>query len=163
MDTLFAAEVMFGPMSLPDVAQVKAIMDANSYLTLGTADEAGVPWVSPVWFATTDCRSIFWVSSPEAWHSRNIAARAQVAIVIFDSQVPVGRAQAVYISAEAGELSGAEADRGLEIFSARSQAQGLRAWGREDVEAPARLRLYGASASAHFLLTPVDERLEVRF
>ncbi len=150
-------------MSLPDVAQAKAIIDANSYLTLGTADEAGVPWVSPVWFATADYRNFYWVSSPGARHSRNLAVRPQVAVVIFDSQVAAGAGQAVYLSAEAGTVSGAEADSGLEIFSATSQAQGLRAWEPEDVQAPARLRLYRAAATAHFLLTEGDERVEVHF
>ena len=31
---------------------VQAIIDANPYMTLATADEHGSPWVSPVWFAT---------------------------------------------------------------------------------------------------------------
>ncbi len=76
-------------------AIAKAITDANSYMVIGTADESGVPWVSPVWFAPEDYKEFFWVSSPEARHSRNIAARPQVAIVIFDSQVPAGSGQAV--------------------------------------------------------------------
>ncbi|MGH3112340.1 MAG: hypothetical protein ACRDOP_02605 [Gaiellaceae bacterium] len=62
------------------------------------------------------------VSSPEARHSRNLAARPQVAIVVFDSHAPVGSGQGVYISAVAGELTGVELDRGIEIFTRRSQA-----------------------------------------
>jgi hypothetical protein len=27
------------------------IVDANQYMTLGTADASGRPWVSPVWYA----------------------------------------------------------------------------------------------------------------
>ena len=42
----------------------------NRFLTLATADAEGLPWASPVWFATRDCREIFWVSSPTARHSR---------------------------------------------------------------------------------------------
>ena len=41
--------------------------------------------------------ALFWVSSPQARHSRNLAARPQVSIVVFDSQVPVGSAAAVYM------------------------------------------------------------------
>jgi uncharacterized protein YhbP (UPF0306 family) len=145
-----------------DSAQAKAIIDANRYMTLGTADEEGLPWVTPVWFATTDYREFVWVSKPEARHSRNIAARPQVAIVIFDSQVPVGGAQAVYISADAREVSGDQLDRGLEIFSGTSRAQGLPEWRLEDVQAPARHRLYRAAASAHFVLNERDERVPVQ-
>ena len=39
------------------------------------ADEAGLPWASPVWFASVDLREFFWVSSPDARHSRNLAVR----------------------------------------------------------------------------------------
>jgi predicted pyridoxine 5'-phosphate oxidase superfamily flavin-nucleotide-binding protein len=37
---------------LADVA--RSVIDANSYMALGTADGAGNPWVSPVWFASED-------------------------------------------------------------------------------------------------------------
>jgi hypothetical protein len=144
-----------------DSAQAKAIIDANRYMTLGTADGGGVPWVTPVWFATTDYRDFFWISSPEARHSRNIGERRRVAIVIFDSQVAVGDAQAVYISADAEELTGSELERGVEIFSATSQAQGLPAFTSDDVRSPAKHRLYRATASEHFLLTSRDERVPV--
>jgi predicted pyridoxine 5'-phosphate oxidase superfamily flavin-nucleotide-binding protein len=53
---------MSEPADLQSV--VKAIVDANQYLTLATADEDGQPWASPVWFASTDYREFFWVSSP---------------------------------------------------------------------------------------------------
>jgi putative heme iron utilization protein len=136
----------------------RAVIDANRYMTLGTADEEGVPWVSPVWFATSDQREFFWVSSPEARHSRNIAARPQVSIVIFDSQVVPGSAEAVYMSAVAGQVAD-DVDAGLEIFNARGEAQGLRPWTRDDIQAPAKHRLYRAVASEQFLLGPRDERI----
>ena len=142
-------------------ALAKAIVDSNRYMTLATADESGLPWASPVWFAAVDYRELLWVSKPDARHSRNIAARPQVGIVIFDSQVPGGAGQAVYISAVAGEVAGAELDAGIEIFSRTSQAQGLPAWTGDAVRPPARLRLYRAVASEHFVLSPRDERVPV--
>ena len=77
----------------------KKIIDSNRYMAIGTADESGQPWVTPVWFAHEGYREFVWVSKPGAQHSRNIAARPQVAIVIFDSQVAPGSAQAVYMTA----------------------------------------------------------------
>ena len=144
------------------IARARAIVDANRYLTLGTADEAGAPWVAPVWYAAVDLREFLWVSRPEARHSRNIATRPRVAIVIFDSQVPVGGAQAVYLSAEAHELTDADAERGIELYSAASEAQGLHRWTRDEVRPPAPLRLYRATAGECFVLGPGDERLPVR-
>jgi hypothetical protein len=34
-------------------------------------------------------------------------------------------------------------------------------WTRDEVDPPARLRLYRATASEHFVLTPGDERMPV--
>jgi nitroimidazol reductase NimA-like FMN-containing flavoprotein (pyridoxamine 5'-phosphate oxidase superfamily) len=90
-----------------DLAAVaRAILDEQVYLTLGTADAAGRPWVSPVWYAHEAYTELFWASSPDAIHSRNVAARPEVAVVVFDSGAAVGTGQAVYIAATAGELAG---------------------------------------------------------
>ena len=111
---------------LSDLA--RRVIDANSYMALGTADEDGHPWVSPVWFASEDYRQFHWVSSPEARHSRNLASRPEVAIAIYDSSTVPGSAEAVYMSGRAEELSGAELVRGVEVFdrilSRRSHADG---------------------------------------
>jgi hypothetical protein len=130
-------------------------------MTLGTGDAHGNPWVSPVWFAHADYREFFWVSSPQARHSRNVAARPQVSIVIFDSQVPVGSAAAVYMQAVAVQLTGPELDRGMEVFAREDAAQGLRPWTLADVTAPAKHRLYRATVAEHWVLGPGDERLPV--
>jgi nitroimidazol reductase NimA-like FMN-containing flavoprotein (pyridoxamine 5'-phosphate oxidase superfamily) len=129
----------------------RAIIDANLYMVLGTADEAGQPWVSPVYYAPADYREFFWVSSPDSRHSRNLEGRGQVAIVIFDSSVPVGTGQGVYVSAVAQAVGGDERSAGIEMFSRRSLAHGGHAWTLQDVASPARLRLYRATAVEQFL------------
>jgi hypothetical protein len=150
---------------LPAIA--RAIIDANNYMTLGTADESGLPWASPVWYAPEAHREFFWVSSPEARHSRNLATRPELAIVIFDSTAPIGTGgeHAVYMSAMADQPVGEELDRGIEIFSHRSQSQGARAWTREDVLPTAPIRLYRATVSEHSMLDPAaspDRRTPIR-
>ena len=55
-------------------ALATSIVDSNLYATLATAK--GRPWASPVWFAYDGYRDFFWISRPEARHSRNVAARA---------------------------------------------------------------------------------------
>jgi pyridoxine/pyridoxamine 5'-phosphate oxidase len=142
-------------------AALKAIVDANHYMTLATADEDGLPWASPVWFASIDYRELFWVSSPEARHSRNLAVRPEVAIAIFDSRQPPGTGQGVYIPATAEQVPESEILRGLAVFSGVSEAKGAGTWNRPDVEAPARLRLYHATALEHFVLSSRDERVRV--
>lgn len=68
-----------------DRSAVERVLTANRYLVLGTADETGNPWVSPVFYASLDSDHVVWVSSPDSRHSRNIASRAAVAITVFDS------------------------------------------------------------------------------
>lgn len=143
------------------VAAAKAIVDANRYMTLATADGDGRPWASPVWFAHEGYTDFLWVSRPDARHSRNLASRPGLAIVIFDSTVPEGAAQAVYVEAEAELLGGAELERGIATFSRRSEARGIGPWGVADVTAPAPHRLYRARATAHFILGPDDRRTPV--
>ena len=120
-----------------DMAQ--NVIESNRYMVLGTADEAGVPWVTPVWFAQSDYRRFIWVSSPDRRHSRNVRAQTEVSIVIFDSQVAVG--------------------------DAASRTQGLtRSWALEDMLAPSPYRLYRATVSRHWVLDPdssPDDRAEV--
>jgi len=136
-------------------AVARGIIDSNQYMVLGTADETGRPWVSPVYYAAAGYTEFFWVSSPEATHSRNIAARPQVSIVVFDLQVPIGTGQGVYMSAVAEELEGDDLNRGMDVFSRRSEAHGgQREWKVEDVRPPALYRLYRATASEHSVLDP---------
>ena len=137
---------------LDDLA--RKVIDSNSYMTLGTAGADGHPWVSPVWFASEDYTHFHWVSSPEARHSRNVAARPEVAIAIFDSTVPVGGAQAVYMSGLAVELTNAELERGIEVFGSLSEADVGRKWGLDDVQPPSLFRLYRAAVSEHYVLIP---------
>jgi hypothetical protein len=139
----------------PELADhARRVIDANRYMALGTADEAGNPWVSPVWFASEDYRHFHWISSPDAKHSRNLAAHPEVAIAIFDSSVPVGGAQAVYMRGVAKELTGAELGTGLEVFDRVSRKDIGRAFGPDDVQGSALFRLYRATVSEHWVLIP---------
>jgi nitroimidazol reductase NimA-like FMN-containing flavoprotein (pyridoxamine 5'-phosphate oxidase superfamily) len=145
----------------PDFAAVaRAVIDANRFMTLATADRDGVPWASPVWYVPRDYREFLWVSDPDATHSRNLAERPEVGIVIFDSH-ETGGFKSVYMSARAEELSGAELDLAIEVFSRRSVKQGFGAWALADVQPPARRRLYRATALEHYVLTPGDQRVRI--
>jgi nitroimidazol reductase NimA-like FMN-containing flavoprotein (pyridoxamine 5'-phosphate oxidase superfamily) len=131
---------------------VSDIIEASRYLVLATADADGRPWSSPVYFARVGLAEFFWVSSPDVTHSRNIAVRPDVGIVIFDSQAAIGAGQGVYMSATAKLLAGDETARGIEVFSSRSVAHGGPQWTSEDVRPGASLRLYRATADSHWIL-----------
>jgi uncharacterized protein YhbP (UPF0306 family) len=144
---------------LPEpTAIARAIIDANLYLVLGTADAGGLPWVSPVYYAAAGYTQFYWASSPQTRHSRTLAARPSLSLVIFDSRAPINTGQAVYMSAVAAMLTPAELDRGLAIYSRSVLAHGGRPITLGDLRAPARLRLYRATASAHWVLDPDPSR-----
>jgi nitroimidazol reductase NimA-like FMN-containing flavoprotein (pyridoxamine 5'-phosphate oxidase superfamily) len=146
-------------------ATATEIIDGSMYMVLGTADESGRPWVSPVYFAARAYSDFYWVSLPDAQHSRNLAGRPEVSIVVFDSGVPIGTGQGVYMSARAEELAGEELARGIAVFARRSDEHGGRPWGPDDVRPPAPHRLYRATVDQHWMLDkeakPGDRRTPV--
>ncbi|MEU1274652.1 pyridoxamine 5'-phosphate oxidase family protein [Streptomyces sp. NPDC005799] len=132
---------------------VREIVDSALYLVLATADADGRPWSSPIYFAHDDCRTFFWISSPDARHSHNIAVRPQVGISVFDSSAAIGTGQGVYMAAVAAEVVDAEAaGRAMEVFSRRSLEHGGRAWTPADVRGDSGMRLYRAVADEHWIL-----------
>jgi hypothetical protein len=131
---------------------VRDIIDASRYLVLATADTTGRPWCSPVYFAHIGFTEFFWVSSPDASHSRNIEVRPEVSIVVFDSNAAISTGQGVYMSAAAELLDGGEVARGIEAFSRRSVGHGGEEWTSDDVQPGAGLRLYRATADSHSIL-----------
>jgi hypothetical protein len=145
----------------------REIVDSIVYMVLGTADEAGHPWTSPVYFASKNYKEFYWMSSPDVTHSRNILVRPQISIVIFDSRVPVGMGQAVYMSGVAEELAGADLDGSLQIYNGRFQnpaEHGVSIIAPEDLQVPALYRLYRATAQEHWVLDPAghpDHRTSV--
>jgi len=127
-------------------AMARRVIDANLYMTLATLDPDGWPRLSPVYFTPARYTDLYWVSSPDAHHSRNVLERPDVQIVIFDSSVAVGHAEAVYLSARAREIPGDELPALVgEAFQERG---GARRFAPEDLSGEADLRLYVASATS---------------
>jgi len=87
---------------------------ANRFMVLGTVDQSGRPRVSPVWFSMVDHRDVYWLSSPDAHHSRNIEDRPEVSIVVFDSRADPHTGQAVYLEANAARVADDDLARACE-------------------------------------------------
>jgi Pyridoxamine 5'-phosphate oxidase len=139
----------------------RAIIDRNKYMVVATADPSGQPWPSPVYYAPRNYRDFFWVSDPDAAHSRNLRERREVGIVIFDSRAKIGRGQGVYLLGVAQELPAHEVEEGIAVFSERSVGHGGSEWTAEDARDPSRHRLFQATAEAVFVLDEHDHRIEV--
>lgn len=145
-----------------------AVIAANKYMTLATVDGDGLPWSTPVYFTPDGHTDFYWVSSPAAKHSVNVAEHPAVSIVIFDSSVAIGQAQAVYLTAEAGLVPDDELDRCATLYASRYPE--LKAFTPDELSGDGIFRLYRARATAHWLLirgrdpeygTGTDSRLPV--
>jgi nitroimidazol reductase NimA-like FMN-containing flavoprotein (pyridoxamine 5'-phosphate oxidase superfamily) len=143
------------------VATARTIIDTNSYLTLATADSDGKPWATPVWFSPDGHGGFIWLSRPTTRHSANISGRPEVAIVVFDSTVPIYQGNAVYVDAVAEQVPASEVDAAVAVYPARSVAQGDRTWQVADDVEPAEVRLYRARAVTQYVLDAHDSRVAV--
>jgi hypothetical protein len=127
-------------------ATARRVIDANHYMTLGTRDPSGGPRLSPVYYTAARYTDFYWLSSPAARHSRNVADRPEVELVIFDSSARVGEAEAVYLSATARPIR----DDELEAVcpEAFRTTAGARRFAPDELRGPAPLRLYVAHTTA---------------
>jgi nitroimidazol reductase NimA-like FMN-containing flavoprotein (pyridoxamine 5'-phosphate oxidase superfamily) len=133
-----------GRAALDEMA--RRVIDGNTYMVLGTLDPEGQPRLSPVFYTPARYRDFYWVSVPEAHHSRNVAERPDVRLVIFDSTMPPGEGEAVYVSATAREVPKAELpDVVREAFRTDAGTQ----FTPEELSGHARLRLYVARATSY--------------
>lgn len=124
----------------------RAVIDGNRYMVLGTSEPDGRARVSPVYYTHDRYLDVYWVSSPSAQHSRNVASRPNVAIVIFDSSVAPSETQAVYLQAIAAEVR--EADLAEQCAAAfRNIGGGARAFTPDELSGAATLRLYRAKVT----------------
>lgn len=134
---------------------VRKVIDDNVYMVLGTADRAGRPWVSPVFYAAEAYRHFYWISSPDVTHSRNLAVRPEVSIVVFDSRAPVGTggARAVYMVATATEVPPNALDQAPAICADFAE-RGGRQLTPTDLAPPAPYRLYRATVTEYSVICP---------
>lgn len=84
--------------------RARQIVQKIIYVTVATASAQGEPWNSPVYSAFDDHGNFYWGSSPLAQHSRNIHANNKVFLAIYDSTVPEGTGEGVYVEATAAAL-----------------------------------------------------------
>ncbi|TKK91579.1 pyridoxamine 5'-phosphate oxidase family protein [Herbidospora galbida] len=127
---------------------VPRLLGENRYLVLATADDQGRPWATPVFFAARDEDRLYWVSSPGSRHSRNLAARPDVAMTVFDSHAPVGGAEALYLEATAGPADDPVA--AVAALNARLPEGGELV--DDDLAPSGSLVAYRADVRTHFVL-----------
>lgn len=137
----------------------RRVIDGNRYMVLGTADEDGRPWATPVFYAADGYATFYWVSSPDVTHSGNLTRRPEVSIVIFDSQTPVGTARetSVFMAGTAEQVADDEIERCLGIYPGPPE-RGARSMEPHELRAPGPMRLYRATVAQHWMLCPMTTR-----
>ena len=87
------------------INRARQIIGKINYATIATASKEGRPWNSPVAQVHDKELNIYWFSDKEGQHSRNVRENDRVFIVIYDSTVPEGQGEGVYIEAKAYEVT----------------------------------------------------------
>jgi uncharacterized protein YhbP (UPF0306 family) len=137
--------------SLCEIA--RTIIDGNHYLTLATSNASGEPWASPVFYSVDGYRDFYWISSQDATHSKNLKCRPAVAFAILNSADPVGSGQAVYIRANAEELTHPCDEEALRIYPG-APSRGARHVTADQVRGLSPFRVYRARAADYSILCP---------
>ena len=125
---------------------ITQIVDENRYFVLGTVGPDELPHLSPVYFTHDDYRVFYWVSSPDAQHSRNLERSPAIEVVIFDSRLPPGSTRAAYLRADARRIPDGELADSCAVAFRNVSAGGGRAFDPQELSGDAPLRLYQATA-----------------
>lgn len=91
---------------MSDIHNQKAseIIKKIIYITLSTVSKDGQPWNSPLYSAFDKDLNFYWASDKEGVHSKNVRSNNKVYVVIYDSTMPEGTGEGVYILGKAYEI-----------------------------------------------------------
>lgn len=123
-------------------SRAKEIIEQIIYINIATSNSDGQPWNTPVFSAYDEEHNFYWGSDKESQHSLNIAANNKIFITVYDSTVPAGEGEGVYIQAIAEEVTDLE-----EIKKAHELLQSRRPvpyWRLEQMNGKGVVRIYKA-------------------
>jgi len=63
--------------------EVRALLGRENTLVLATTLDDGTPAATPLFYYFDGEAALYWLSSPESRHSRNLAARPRVAVAVY--------------------------------------------------------------------------------
>jgi len=97
------------------IGRTRWLLENVRHAAIATVNEDGSPHNSPVFFQyDSRLNYLYWSSSPESQHSKNIAGDGRIFVVLYEANVGGG----LYIEAnEAHTLEGTELEQGLLIFN----------------------------------------------
>jgi len=101
-------------------ADAARIINTIEYVTIATVDAAGRPWNTPVYSAFDAGVNFYWASDRGSVHSANILQNPHVFLAIYDSTVPAGTGEGVFVKAVASMLEDRDdVNRALQVLDRR--------------------------------------------
>jgi uncharacterized protein YhbP (UPF0306 family) len=95
-------------------ALVRSLLDASALCAIATVTRRGGAHVNTAYFAWSPEFDLFWLSDPDAEHSRNLRDNPTASVAVYDSTQSWGRS-----------------DRGIQLFGSSRE---LRGWVARDAE-----------------------------
>lgn len=136
---------------MEDKDKVKYLIENNHHMVVATADISSKPWNSPVFYMYDEFFNLYWVSSKDALHSKNIRANKHVAIVIFGQASPDGDMDGAYFDADASELEDEKSIKeAIRLIQKRVQPDKFMIRSLSDVTGDAAWRIYKAVSKQVF-------------
>lgn len=119
--------------------RAKEIIGQICYITIATVTEDGLPWNSPVFGAFDSTYNFYWGTHKDSQKALNIAANDNVFLVIYDSTVPPGTGEGVYIKATAHDITSPDEIRRVFDLLKTRHATDFWDFGAVSLEGPIRL------------------------
>jgi hypothetical protein len=85
--------------------RAKEIIALINYITIASVTKDGMPWNSPVFSAYDEDYNFYWGTHKDSQKAQNIAGNNNIFIVIYDSTVPPGTGEGVYVRATASQIT----------------------------------------------------------
>jgi uncharacterized protein YhbP (UPF0306 family) len=100
----------------------REIIEKIEYFNIASITPEGLPWNTPVFFSYDQDLNFYWLSWKNTQHSANVENNPNVFITIYNSMVPVGSGNGVYMKGIAQELTNpVEIATGLKCHYSRSK------------------------------------------
>jgi uncharacterized protein YhbP (UPF0306 family) len=105
---VMAIERSTDPVSSRRIAAlIGSLLDSSALCAIATGTSRGGAYVNTAYFGWSPGFDLFWLSDPQAQHSRNLGANPAAAIAVYDSTQKWG-----------------ESDRGIQLFGSARQLRG---------------------------------------
>lgn len=123
--------------------RAKEIVATINYITIASVTPDGLPWNSPVFSNFDEDYNFYWGTHRDSQKAQNIRANENVFLVIYDSTVPSGAGEGVYIKAKAHEIT--EPSEVKRVFELLKTRHATPFWDFAAVSKTGPIRLYKAT------------------